>query len=66
MNLDAIKTIKQSLKIPVVANGDICTLDDAKRVKRYISFPGKSSFRGIYMDPKKFVKVTIISLVLSV
>ena len=57
MNLEAIKTIKQSLKIPVVANGDICTLDDAKRVKRYVSFPGKSSFIGIshaiYMDPKK-------------
>ena len=34
VNLEAIKSIKQSLHIPVVANGDICTIDDVHRVKR--------------------------------
>ena len=34
VNLDAIKAIKDSMQIPVVANGDINSIDDAMRVKR--------------------------------
>ena len=34
VNLDAIKAIKDSMQIPVVANGDINSIDDVIRVKR--------------------------------
>jgi len=54
VNLEAIKTIKQSLKIPVVANGDICTLDDAKRVKSITGVDGVMAARGMLENPAMF------------
>ena len=54
VNLDAIKTIKQSLQIPVVANGDICTIEDARRVKRLTGVDGVMAARGILENPAMY------------
>ena len=32
VNLEAIRLIKDSVHVPVIANGDICSLADAERV----------------------------------
>lgn len=34
VNLEAVKLIKESVRVPVVANGDICSLQDALHVQR--------------------------------
>ena len=54
VNLDAIKAIKQSLNIPVVANGDICTLDDVTRVKSLTGVDGVMAARGILENPAMY------------
>jgi len=54
VNLEAIKTIKQSVKVPVVANGDICTLEDAQRVKRLTGVDGVMAARGMLENPAMY------------
>lgn len=54
VNLEAIKSIKQSVQIPVVANGDICTLDDVKRVKSITGVDGVMAARGMLENPAMY------------
>ncbi|CCJ29241.1 unnamed protein product, partial [Pneumocystis jirovecii] len=54
VNLDAIKLIKESLTIPVVANGDVFTLSDANCIAKYTNVNGIMSSRGILFNPALF------------
>lgn len=54
VNLEAIKSIKQSVHIPVVANGDICTMDDVKRVKSLTGVDGVMAARGMLENPAMY------------
>ncbi|KAG9291595.1 hypothetical protein G9A89_022014 [Geosiphon pyriformis] len=54
VNLDAIKLIKQSLNIPVIANGDIFSFQDAERVYAETGVNGVMSARGILQNPALF------------
>ncbi|KAG5513307.1 hypothetical protein PMAC_001370 [Pneumocystis sp. 'macacae'] len=54
VNLDAIKLIKESLSIPVVANGDVFTLSDANSIAKYTNANGIMSSRGILSNPALF------------
>lgn len=40
--LDAIKDIKSALRIPVVANGDVRSLDDAYRIQEITGVNGEN------------------------
>ena len=54
VNLEAIRTIKQSLGIPVVANGDIKSMADVIRVKEATDVDGVMAARGILENPAMF------------
>lgn len=48
INMEAIRIIKDSLSIPVVANGDVNSLEDADRIANYCNINGtfsKTSFK---------------------
>lgn len=51
VNWEAIKAIKQSVQVPVVANGDIKTLEDVKRIKDLTNIDGVMSARGLLENP---------------
>ena len=40
VDLEAVKLIKESVRVPVIANGDICSLEDAQRVRDLTSVDG--------------------------
>lgn len=40
VNLDAIRTICESVSIPVIANGDICSLQDAEMIREKTGVQG--------------------------
>ncbi|NXU48637.1 DUS4L synthase, partial [Turnix velox] len=54
VHYDAIKIIKQSMSIPVVANGDIKTLKDAKNVHHLTGADGVMVARGLLANPAMF------------
>ncbi|KAK2724287.1 hypothetical protein QYM36_000966 [Artemia franciscana] len=54
VDLEAIKIIKESLNIPVIANGDIYTIDDAERVGEITKVDGVMSARGMLENPAMF------------
>ena len=54
VNFEAIKNIKQSVQVPVVANGDIKTLDDVKSVKEATNIDGVMAARGLLENPAFF------------
>jgi len=54
VNIEAIKTIADSLSIPVVANGDIKTVDDVKRVQEKTGCKGVMAARGILENPAMY------------
>uniref|UniRef100_A0A182VRV9 tRNA-dihydrouridine(20a/20b) synthase [NAD(P)+] n=1 Tax=Anopheles minimus TaxID=112268 RepID=A0A182VRV9_9DIPT len=51
---EALQEIKQSLAIPVVANGDIFTLDDAEQMYSQTKCDGVMAARGMLSNPALF------------
>lgn len=51
VDLDIIKDVKNSIKIPVIGNGDIYSPQDAKKMFEYTSCDGVMVGRGIYGKP---------------
>lgn len=43
VNLEAIRTIKDSVSCPVIANGDVRSLDDVERIADVTGVNGKCS-----------------------
>lgn len=53
-NFDAIKTVKQAVSIPVVANGDCFSLEDCNRIAKITGCDGVMAVRGILANPALF------------
>lgn len=53
-NFDAIKLVKSVVKVPVVANGDCFSLDDAHKIAEYTGVDGVMSARGALANPALF------------
>ncbi|KAK6462917.1 dihydrouridine synthase [Scheffersomyces coipomensis] len=53
-DFDAIKIIKDTVSIPVVANGDCFSLEDAHRIAEYTGVDGVMSARGVLTNPALF------------
>ena len=54
VNLNAIKLIKENLKIPVIANGNVFTLNDAENIYEQTGVNGVMSARGLLKNPALF------------
>lgn len=54
VNLNAIKTIKDSLHIPVIANGDVRTERDIAHTVSYTGVNGVMAARGILQNPAMY------------
>ncbi|KAK6202283.1 dihydrouridine synthase [Scheffersomyces amazonensis] len=57
-DFDAIKKIKQSVNVPVVANGDCFSLKDAHKIAEYTGVDGIMSARGVLSNPALFAGYT--------
>lgn len=53
-NYDAIKLVKESVSIPVVANGDCFSLKDANEIAEYTGCNGVMAVRGLLQNPALF------------
>ncbi|ODV63817.1 tRNA dihydrouridine synthase [Ascoidea rubescens DSM 1968] len=53
-NFEAIKIIKESVSVPVVANGDCFSLEDAHRIANDTGVDGVMAVRGILENPAMF------------
>ncbi|KAF8535561.1 Dus4 protein [Trichophaea hybrida] len=54
VNLDGIKRVKEVATVPVVANGDVFTLEDATRIARVTGVDGVMAARGLMTNPALF------------
>ncbi|NWI96660.1 DUS4L synthase, partial [Pitta sordida] len=54
VHYDAIKIIKESMSIPIVANGDIKTLKDAENIHHLTEADGIMVARGLLANPAMF------------
>ncbi|XP_075229373.1 dihydrouridine synthase 4 isoform X2 [Lycorma delicatula] len=54
INLNALQDIKQSIKIPLIANGDIRSLDDALLMQELTGCNGVMAARGLLQNPALF------------
>ena len=50
-NWDYIRQVKQALSIPVIANGDVFSGQDAERILRYTGADGVMIARGVFGNP---------------
>lgn len=55
VNLEAIKIVRESVRIPVVANGDVKNLDDIERVAKKTGVSGAMMARGMLQNPAMLV-----------
>lgn len=55
-NLDAIKLVKETVKVPVVANGDCFTQEDFEKIAKYTGVDGVMAVRGALANPGIFAK----------
>lgn len=53
-NFDAIKLVKETVKVPVVANGDCFSYKDALEIAEYTGVDGVMAVRGILANPALF------------
>lgn len=53
-NFDAIKLMKESVSVPVIANGDCFSLDDAHKIVKLTNVDGVMAVRGILANPAMF------------
>lgn len=58
VDYQAIKTIKEALDIPVIANGDIFYLEDVEKVYKETNVNGVMSARGLLRNPGMFTGQT--------
>ncbi|ORX97202.1 tRNA-dihydrouridine synthase [Basidiobolus meristosporus CBS 931.73] len=54
VNLEAIKLVKESASVPIVANGDIFSREDAEHIAEYTKVDGVMAARGILHNPALF------------
>ncbi|XP_075730072.1 dihydrouridine synthase 4 isoform X1 [Rhipicephalus microplus] len=54
VNLDAIRTVKDSLRIPVVANGDVTSMKKAEDICQATGVNGVMAARGMLDNPAMF------------
>lgn len=54
VNLQAIRLIRENVQVPVVANGDIKSLEDAEHVKEMTGVKGVMCARGMLQNPAMF------------
>lgn len=54
VNLDAIKTLRQYITVPMVANGDCFSLQDCARIAHETHCDGVMAVRGILANPALF------------
>lgn len=54
VDYDAIKLVKDSVKIPVIANGDVWNMDDVNRITEETGVDGIMAARGLLKNPTLF------------
>ncbi|XP_045166291.2 tRNA-dihydrouridine(20a/20b) synthase [NAD(P)+]-like [Mercenaria mercenaria] len=54
VNLEAVKLIQENVGIPVIANGDIKSMEDAKNVQELTGVKGVMCARGVLQNPAMF------------
>ncbi|XP_054275740.1 tRNA-dihydrouridine(20a/20b) synthase [NAD(P)+]-like [Macrosteles quadrilineatus] len=54
VNMEAFREIRQSVTIPLVANGDVKTLEDAEKLQQLTGYKGVMSARGMLQNPAMF------------
>ncbi|KAJ9065586.1 tRNA dihydrouridine synthase, variant 3 [Entomophthora muscae] len=54
VNLDAIKFVRENTSVPIIANGDVFSLDDARKIVEYTHVDGLMAARGLLKNPSLF------------
>jgi len=54
VDLDAVRTVRESVRIPVVANGDVRSMEDVERTVEHTGCGGVMAARGILENPAMY------------